>query len=570
MGLEEQIVILIAIIALFLTTIFGLLAFYCVNEHSKRKYFVNKTFTIDYTNKVVKFFNKKYLDGVSSVSLNSFYRLFDFETGKNLMSLVEQICENVEDAQHVLDVDALLKFNTDTYYRALIDVTSYNAEKQILHCNLYYFHNLPLLYGNDNKKQKRINKIFNSTSYDIQNEFNASQFFEGASYMFTITVLMHINSLNYNNYIYGEFYNILAKFVKQGKVIVRYDVNKFVVHDFKVTTRSNSYRFIKLINNEFSKFLALNSLTQYVRVNIGIVEHKFFPRDYLVTMKYLKQVNETAVNQNKPYVCYEASNKGNFSFDESYRNEAESVILKKQFNYKFEPVLDCINLKVIGFFTYIVPDSNVFSDFNELKLYAYKLELGRPLFMEVMKYVTNKASSELYEVFPRDTIIFVSINFLGLDIALKNLRYINKISAIKICLVFSETDISKNLSSEEIINKFTDLSKICDLGLLVSDQSLILPNNLYETFSYFVFDSPEKENARSTSHDSFVLRKSIEKVLRFRKVVVLRNVKTPTDVEVRVQSALRYLSGPAIGPANEMFLPVDKKTIDRISKIEIK
>ena len=571
MSTAEIIIIYLSLGLIFLFLILATITLYINKMGSKKKFYIsNKVFVVDHANKLVKYFDKKYLKSISSISFNAFFLFFDSESKKNVTNLIEKALTEQIALPMAIEVDSYYQPGSKRIYRALLEVTSVNSKRELVHLNLYYFKHLPLLSQPDKKILKRDKKTYNLTSYDIDREFRFSLPYSGASYMFNITAMLHINSVKFNNFIFYSFYDILAKH-SNDKSIAKLSPTLYVVYDFKTANRIGFLKYINTIRKEFKMVLDLNQLSEYARLNIAVVEHKFFPNNYILVMKHLKQLMNDVVNSNKPYAFYDIANQNTFYFDPSLKNEAQAIILGHEFSYVFEPVLDTKLMKVIGYNAYVKTSSKIFADFHELKQYASTLDLGNKLFIEFVKSIAQKSSSELYSAAEnKNDIIFYYSIFDELDVALRNLKIIGNLDNINLCFVFDEDEILKNLTSEEIINKFHQLSAIKPIGLIIKEQNVVLPDNLVSLFSYFVFISPRHSDAKSSSHDSFILRKSVEKIIKWRKIIVLKDVQSIQDIEVRLQSGLRYLSGPAIGERNEMFLPVSQKVIDRIEKIQVK
>ena len=56
--------------------------------------------------------------------------------------------------------------------------------------------------------------------------------------------------------------------------------------------------------------------------------------------------------------------------------------------------------------------------------------------------------------------------------------------------------------------------------------------------------------------------------MKYRKRVIVSSVNSWSDVELRIQENLKYLAGDIISPYSEMILPINKKVIDKIKKIQ--
>ena len=124
-----------------------------------------------------------------------------------------------------------------------------------------------------------------------------------------------------------------------------------------------------------------------------------------------------------------------------------------------------------------------------------------------------------------------------------------------------------NAKLDEVIAKLH--SKGYKLSLNVTLKTLELPDEMYALFDYFQFDVTFfDQNFDDISHSSLTMKRSIEKVLKYHKKVIVSSVETWNDVELRVQENLKLLSGSVISPYSEMILPINKKVIEKIKKIK--
>ena len=128
-------------------------------------------------------------------------------------------------------------------------------------------------------------------------------------------------------------------------------------------------------------------------------------------------------------------------------------------------------------------------------------------------------------------------------------------------------NIDKN---EDFAEPFRKLhSKGYKLSLNVTLKTLELPDEMYTLFDYFQFDVTFfDQNFDDISHSSLTMKRSIEKVLKYHKKVIVSSVETWNDVELRVQENLKLLAGSVISPYSEMILPINKKVIEKIKKIK--
>ena len=148
------------------------------------------------------------------------------------------------------------------------------------------------------------------------------------------------------------------------------------------------------------------------------------------------------------------------------------------------------------------------------------------------------------------------------------LGYIQNVRYIQLVLVFDEVEVAKTLSDKSIIEEYKKLAnKGYLLGLDIKDKNLILPDEVYALFKIYIYDTNYyNKNFADVSNSSLALVKAIEKLLKYKRVMILYNIKTTSELELRLKEGMKHLSGDIIGEENEMVLPISKKSINRVKK----
>ena len=274
-----------------------------------------------------------------------------------------------------------------------------------------------------------------------------------------------------------------------------------------------------------------------------------------------------AKNKESELVFYDPQAKSEFFFDQSYKAAIESIIKNHSFKFKFQPVINKDSLKEIAYFGKVYPISNLFSDIGEVKQYAYRLGLIKKLFSEILKYMCSKFYNEK-NVDTSNVYLLYSVKPFELECCNSLLGYIQNVRYIQLVLVFDEVEVAKTLSDKSIIEEYKKLAnKGYLLGLDIKDKNLILPDEVYALFKIYIYDTNYyNKNFADVSNSSLALVKAIEKLLKYKRVMILYNIKTTSELELRLKEGMKHLSGDIIGEENEMVLPISKKSINRVKK----
>lgn len=569
-------IIVISTIIVLALILLGFYAWFQIFKklHQSNNYqeLIDKSIVFYYKEKKFIVFNKKYLTKYQEFTWDEFFKYFDNNSKKKFDSYINKLIENTsDDISKICEVDTLLKEGSFIYYFSVFEVSSINFDDQIIHLNQYIFQNIPLLNYFDLKKEEKIRNSFDAKDNVISTKFKNSSTYKGVSFIFKTTLINYYNKSSIETIIYYTIRNILSKYVIGSRIYVCEDKNTFIIHDFKISRTMDTLKLINNVRYDFNKFLELNGFTDRVKLSIGAVEHKYFPRSYTKTLKGLKQVINECQLKERNYVIYDNQQKSEFFFDQSYKNEVESIINNHFLKYSYSPIINTSNFAVLGYFSKITPISSIFTDINEIKDYAYKLNLDKDLFSEITKHVSSKFMNEIGN--DKEAYLFYDLRFNELSYANSLLGYFTSFKSINSVLVFKEDDLLKNVDLNdqyvELIKKIT--SKGYKVGLEIVYKNLELPETVYALFDFFIFDSIVfEEKYNDLSHSSISLRKSIEKILKYKKKVIIKSVDNWSNVELRMQENLKLISGNAIAPFAEMITPISKKSIDKIKRIKKK
>lgn len=568
--MDELTIIFIIILSItFVSVILIFIVLQALNNNKPAIFLKNYSYIIDFKEGIVSIVDFRGLNKVKKIALKTFYKLFDEADVHKLESFFNVILESRKDEnKHIgelLELESKSNFNSKDYYFTILEVRGFKKEKSILYVDHLFYKNIPSRKIKNIKKLEYFKNVFDQNETKIEQSFKMTKNpFRGATFLFHLSFyLKNINTYKKTDIQYS-FFNILCKYTKNIKILT-IDKNSVLTFNFKNSSRTSFMIYIQNIKRDFELYKSINGLTNQVSLNISIIEHRYFPGDYLKILKTIKQLDNDTIDKKKPYVFYDNSTKLDFYFDNNYNSEIIQMITSHSFEYSFSPIVNIKEERFIGYYCHINPISEIFSSIDEIKKYAYKINYLKQLFMENMKYVVTKSYSEVSNT---KSSFFVEISFNELEYCNSHLGYLNNVKEVNLVLIFDEYDILTNYTSNFINNKFEKLvAKGYVLALNISQQSNVFSDELYKLFSYFFYNSKQvKRKMQDNSQIEFIGRKTIEKVLKYKKPIIIKNVDTKTDLELRVQSGLSIFEGDVIGKRNQMFIPFDNKILKKIKK----
>lgn len=527
--------------------------------------------TVDLLDNIVLIFSKKRLNGVIKLSIDEYLSYFETKSRKKISNLFEIIRQNVQqDFDSTLELNSFHSTKKKKLMFSVFYINSINQERHLIHATQYFFTNIPATEGLELKKLNKVKSMFNVAENNLKIRTRNVNGSKGMVCLFRYSISSSLKNEDISANIYYTLIDIITKYINNNRILSRGRGKDLLVFDFKVSKRKVIYKMLIDIKKEFTKHIEMGGMSNRISFNIGVVEFKYYPKDYHKILKALNQVSNEMVVKKKDILFYDNQSREEYYFDKSYKNEVQAVIHNHSFKYNFAPIISTSSYEVIGYFSKPIPISTIFSDIDEIKGYAYKLTLSRDLFSEVTKYLlskfvneTNEKSSQLH--------LFYNLSCHELSYANSLLGFFMTSKKVNIVLSFNESDMLKNLEKDtNYIESFRKLSsKGYQIALEVTLKTLEFPDQFYSLFDYFVFNqSYFEKNFDDVSHSSLSMKKAIEKVLKFNKKVVISEVNSWNDVETRIQENLKLLSGSAISPYSEMILPVEKKLIEKIKKFK--
>lgn len=526
--------------------------------------------TIDINDKTVVIFNMKKMTGIEKISLDEYLSFLSKNSREKVEDFINKVRTNVTDnITNIIETNAFhIKRNKKQFF-SVIYITSINMDDGIIHATQYFYDSIPVIEGVDLKRENRIRAMFNVPENIIKNRFvNAGT--KGATMLFHYSITNSYKNEDISVLIYYGLINIISKHVNLNRVLVKDKGSDLVLFDFKAYQRHKIYKLVSEIKKQFNKIIEMNAVNNRIKFSIAITEHKFYPRDYHKVMKAAHQTSIEASSKNRDFLFYDNSVREEYYFDQSYRTEVQTIIENHSMKYYFMPIIGVSHCDVIGYFSKIVPISTIFNDINEVKNYSYKLSLSKDLFSENSKHLLSKFVNESSNL-KTEKYLFYNLKYHEIIFANSLLGFILNQKRANLVLVFNESDLLKNIDkNEDYTEPFRKLiSKGYLLSLEITLKTLELPDELYSLFTYFQFDVEFfDKNFDDISHSSLTMKRSIEKILKYRKKVIVSSVNTWNDVELRIQENLKFLSGDAISPYSEMILPINKKVIDKIKRIK--
>jgi len=522
-----------------------------------------RIFFIDVPQDNVKYFNVTDLRNVKSMTLSDFYSQFPSEEQAKIKVWINQIADPNGQAPTYLETDVTLHKSKKQYF-SMLQVDHVDQKTGKIHLQSYL-----LKYMTIDK-----NGSFHglASEKELETAISENSRNRGISFCFRFAYQkMSDNTKEIDPLLFNQIKNVFFTFLTPKRLLLEASRNEIIFTDFRLNEHAQGLYTAHLILNNISRYLSLNSLSSTIDVRVGVVEHSSVPGDGNAIIKQARKTAEIAYQDNDPISWYEKGRTSeNILNDASYRTEVERIISDRKLSYTFRPIFSIQKMKAIGYFTKVTPVDTYFDSIEELKDYAVRTQDDKELFATIAKNVVPRFVNE--KLSPNEC-LFYPARMEEKGYMLATFARLGKAKDARIVFTFSETDVRSHLDINDpdalLIDMRSIKAKGYEVGLLLNESDLMLPQNLYSAFDYFLVSFAFAGSA--TGMDTRIrseLHALVEKLLKYNKPIIASDIDGWNAIELLVRSGLNYISSDSFAPYDQMILPLPPKAVKKIQDMK--
>jgi len=566
---DEALLVTIGIAACILVLIVGMV-FYFVGRAREYKY-SNKiidasnsirVFIIDVKNDTVKYFNRSKLTKRRNSSLTDFYNQFPYSERERLITWIGDLVDPEKNVPNYMEINVIVARNHRNYF-SLLQVDKIDRERQIIYLESYL---LTYMYASRTNSKIATNKFSSEETFSHQLCHSVNKGVTFAINFYNKKVI----GQPFPRYEFSQIKNVLVKYISQKRLMLEYDEHEIIVCDFNVNTRSQFMQLYTTLKNEINRFLTISSSINELGFSVGVVDNKYFPGEASKVIETCLNLSKVAQDDNLEIVHYEEGKKfTNNSDTQHYRTEVERIIQDKRLRYLYRPIYNKERNLIDGYQMFVETLDSFFDNISELKTYAIRTEDDHELFATIArtgisKFIQENNNSNYRLYFP---ITLNEINYIN-----RTLSHIAKIKETRIVLVIDENELTDLIEDQDeaflsSIRSFK--SKGFEIALAINDNELTCSPIIYEAFDIFMLSVKGHINRKNASRSMPSFQRLIEKLLHFKKTIIATDIPTWDILELVIKFGVNIVSSEAISPMAENVLPISKKIIDKISKIQL-
>lgn len=459
------------------------------------------------------------------------------------------------------------KGKQSTNHRVVFKCMDVDNVNDIIYLKGTHLFNLPVIETKSKKKIKRVEYHISEIVKLYEDGFFAKGSMFNIRFKKKEGVLSHYNEYELRYIILDSLY----KEFKNNKDIYFYFKNE---DEFEIDVLDSSFItiynlnerlkiFIKSIQDTFEKY-GYSYIYNY-SLSGSLVSELY--HEYDKSYEELKKKCLDNFDNNLTFSIFKKEDKNKESGSWIAKTEVIKVIRSQGVEASFRNVYDFKDHHVMNF-GYMVNFRSLsvnFQSMDALKKAAKSSNSYKEIFSLCLKkavpsYIANKEN--YYSK------IFLPISYDEITIALRSLPYIKDIVNAHVVFTFSLNEIlDLKDEDEEVIKTLKNIQlKGNEVAFLIKKENYdaIKDNELFNLVDFFIVNLDNEENLKADSKSFLLTHSLLEKLVPFKKVIIVINAKSLTEIELLYRSGVEYFSSDCISGYNTMIQPIDKKIYKKL------
>lgn len=525
-----------------------------------------KFFIIDIKKNVITTFYKSDIKKRLVLDMVSFYGQFHPNDVDKVKQWIFQITVGDPKTEQFLEADVLLKKNKKPCF-SLLKLLKYDNEKGTIHIESHLLKYITPTNANKVKNYRKKVPVGVLKKSQIVSLIKKNKSLRGytIAVRFFYTKQKALSNNNIERHMLMTLKNIVYPFAT-GKNIQRQILdngdNEIYIFDLHMSEAKESVALSTSIAHAIRKQIEVNGFSGFISFTIAVVQNKQYYQDF---DKILESCNESCIlgQTNEQEIVIHERNIQTSSNSDKYKDQVEHLFDKDALRYLFRPIIDINKSKTIGYFQYVKAYDSAFTNLQEMIKYSAKVGLNNELFALMCKHVIPKFVSENQV---EDCKLFLMVSLLGVDKIQPLIEEISSSSNAQIVFVFDEQEINENASDFNALSSaLTSLIRSGhQLSLFLKDKDLLLDNEIYRLFDYFIVGSSMLSEIRKNNRIRLSAYTLIESLMKYKKPIIATDLESWQAVELIIESGISILSSDVVSPVNDMLLPVEKKKMEKL------
>lgn len=526
-----------------------------------------RIFIIDVKKNRYVMFNKSDISHKKVADLFSFYSSFHPNDVERVKNWIFEICVNPNDISEYLEADVLIN-RTNKVCFSLLRLLEYNRDVGLIHLES---HLLKYITPLNEPKKKVVGKKAPTgivKRSQIMQMINKNKALSGFTYCirFFYTKQKIISNDKIERYMVMNLKNAVYPFASNPRLprqMIDNGENELFIFDLRISNKESAMQLANSMAKAIKREMEVNGFAGFINFSIGVVENANFYRDYDVIEEKAREACMAGQTNSKEIVLHQRNIDAKSEFV-SYNEQIEHILKDNVLRFLYRPIINAKTSQVIGYFEYVKAYDSPFSSYAEMSKYAARINKNVDLLAKVSKSVITKFLMER----PEESFkLFFSISMVDVNNVYDIISQIPNYQKAHIILVFDEQEINENSNNVELLLHTLDSlrEKGFELALSLKDKNLLLNDQVYFMFHYFVVGSAMMEEVKENNRIRLSLYALIESLLKYSRPIIATDLEGWQAVELIIKSGINYISSDAISASNDMLLPIEKKKMEKVT-----
>ncbi len=564
--------VIIIVLGIFLGLVITYFVFGVVSEKRFQKQIsyestTTRVFIIDVKKNRYVMFNKSDISHKKVADLFSFYSSFHPNDVERVKNWIFEICVNPSEISEYLEADVLIN-RTNKVCFSLLRLLEYNRDVGLIHLES---HLLKYITPLNEPKKKVVGKKAPTgivKRSQIMQMINKNKALSGFTYCirFFYTKQKIISNDKIERYMVMNLKNAVYPFASNPRLprqMIDNGENELFIFDLRISNKESAMQLANSIAKAIKREMEVNGFAGFINFSIGVVENANFYRDYDVIEEKAREACMAGQTNSKEIVLHQRNIDAKSEFV-SYNEQIEHILKDNVLRFLYRPIINAKTSQVIGYFEYVKAYDSPFSSYAEMSKYAARINKNVDLLAKVSKSVITKFLMER----PEESFkLFFSISMVDVNNVYDIISQIPNYQKAHIILVFDEQEINENSNNVELLLHTLDSlrEKGFELALSLKDKNLLLNDQVYFMFHYFVVGSAMMEEVKENNRIRLSLYALIESLLKYNRPIIATDLEGWQAVELIIKSGINYISSDAISASNDMLLPIEKKKMEKVT-----
>lgn len=525
-----------------------------------------RIYVINVKRNIVTYFSRSNIQEKRMMDLQEFYDRFHPNDREKIKQWIFNICSH-NDVEPYLEADAVIEKEKNPYF-SLLKLVKYNHLDGLIHIEN---HILRYITPINNVSRRKKGMVVGVVKRSVMEQIIAK---ERSIYGFTFAIrFFYIKQKVLTNDKVERFMSMTLKneiypFVSQSKnprQIVDISSNEMILVDLRISNKDDAMHFASSISHSLNKAIALNGFVGSIGYSIGVVENALFYQDFPEMLKHAQEACIEAQQNEQNVLLYQKTTSPELKIAYS-RDTIIELMKSRNLRYLFRPIIDSKTQSILGYFEYVRAYNSPYSSYLELSKYAEKSGENRNLLSHVCHNIIPKFNSEKQD--PNHRLFFL-LSLIDVTNIVEIIKEIPDSENAKIVLMLDEQEVNENSSDLSVLNQsFSSLhANGYELALLLEDKNLLLDPSVYYNFDYFIAGANMMGEIKMNNRIRLSIHTLIEQLLKFKKPIIATDVSTWSAIELIIKSGISYVSSEVVASSNDMFLPIDKKKMEKLGQM---